>query len=142
MLGIESWDDGQGSIDPVRLLHIPRCSPIGLALRFSLNASPLNLLPLSAVILPVADIVYLWSQRRHVASPGCSQNAATWQRNNPSLPQNPEAVEDMRLQRASDSTLHLCETFYHEWGLELSLRPGSSFIQFRCSSSKHQLPTF
>ncbi len=59
-------------------LHILRCSPIGPASSLSLSASLLNLLPLSAVILPIADIFYLWSQRRQVASPVCSQDATTW----------------------------------------------------------------
>jgi hypothetical protein len=80
------------------------------------------------VILHIADIVYLWSQRRHVASLVRSQDATTWQKNNPPLPQNPEAIENMGLQRSGDGTLHSCETRYHEWGWDLSLRPGSSFI--------------
>jgi len=101
---------------PCQLVHIQRCSPISPAPNFSLSASPLKLLPLLAVILHIADIVYLWSQGRHVASPLCSQDAMTRQENNPPLPQNPEAIEFMRQQRAGDGTLHLCETLYHEWG--------------------------
>jgi len=119
-------DEGEFTLSISCISHAAR-QPAPLP-TFSLSASPLKLLPLLAAILHIADIVYLWSQRRHVASPVCSQDATTRQKNIPPLPQNPEAIEIMSLQRAGDGTLHLCETLYHEWGWDLSLRRGSSFI--------------